>query len=811
MSRALGWRAAYGIAALAILVFFYPLVLGNVFLSPDSVAPAGFSKLAMQALYDRGVYALWNPYHFLGMPSFGSLAHIPLVYPLDALFGFLNAALHFPDLTWLLAHYLLLAIATVALLRAMGATPEAAVLGATALALTPNLVAVGAFGHGSQLMTAAYLPLLFLLYDRFARRGSFVALAGFAVAAAFQLLRGHVQIVFYTWLALGVYALFLATAALREKARTAVLRSLGGLAAGLGLGFGMSAFLYLPIRAYAALSIRGAGAGGGAGFDYATSWSFSPAEMLTFAIPSMFGFGGPTYWGTMPFTDYPNYMGIVPAALAVYAAVRVRGTWRTFLITLAAVSLLISFGKHFAPLYALLYDHLPFFNKFRVPVMILLLVQFATAALAALGLDRALRAPAPARKGMTVAGGARAWWRAAGLAVAGGIAGVMILQALRPSLTAAAAASRSYMNAAAAARALDMAGVDVIKSGFLLGIAFAAVALFRQGRIGRLAAAVALLLLTVGDLWGLDRKIMDPQIGSPREYEEHFTETPEVTFLRGDSTQFRVLPLQWNDSRLAAYGVASLLGYHPAKPRLYQAFMDTIGINDIGTLQLLNTKYVLTDGYYPPEAEGLTLRHDGPVKVYEVEGALPRAFVVHGVRPVQSPSMALAIIRAHGFDPTREAIWSSDSPPPALREPFVADSVRTVRYDFNDIVYHVTTAAPGILVTVELWDPDWRVTVDGKPAALERVNYLMRGVVLGAGAHEVRYHYVPSALQAGIRISTAALAATLLLGVLGFVADRRRRAASPPPGDGGDAEAATAMKPPTRDVAGDRRRKGRRR
>jgi len=812
VSRALGWRAAYGVAALVVVVFFYPLVLGNVFLSPDSVAPTGFSKLAMQALYERGVYALWNPYHFLGMPSFGSLAHVPLIYPPDALFGFLNAALGFPDLTWLVAHYLLLALATVALLRAMGATPEAALLGATALALTPNLVAVGAFGHGSQLMTAAYLPLLFLLYDRFARHGSLLALTGFATAAAFQLLRGHVQIVFYTWLALGVYALFLATAALREKARAALVRALGGLAAGLGLGFGMSAFLYLPVRAYAALSIRGAGAGGGAGLEYATSWSFSPSEMLTFVIPSIFGFGGQTYWGTMPFTDYPNYMGIVPLALAVYGAVRTRGTWRTFLITLAAVSLLISFGKHFAPLYTLLYDHLPFFNKFRVPVMILVLVQFATAALAALGLDRALRPPAPSpRKGSQAESGARAWWRGAGIAVAGGIGGVMLLQALRPSLSAAAAGSRSYMNAASAARALDMAAVDAIKSGFLLAIAFAAVALFRQGRIGRLAAAGLLLLLTAGDLWGLDRTIMDPQIGSPRAYEEHFTETPEVAFLRSDSSQFRVLPLQWSDSRLAAYGVASLLGYHPAKPRLYQAFMDTVGINDRGILQLLNTKYVLTDGYYPPEAAGLTLRLDGPVKVYEVEGALPRAFMVHSVRPVRHPSMALAIIRAHGFDPSREAIWSSEGAIPTLREPVVPDSVRTVRHDFNEIVYRVTTAAPGLLVTVDLWDPDWRVTVDGKPATLQRVNFLMRGVLLEAGAHEVRYDYVPSALQAGIRISVGSLIATLIVACIGF-AGHRRRAAAPPTGPArGDAGGAATAEPRADRAPGAGKRRGKRR
>src|SRR6185503_7138996 len=39
---------------------------------------------------------------------------------------------------------------------------------------------------------------------------------------------------------------------------------------------------------------------------------------------------------------------------------------------------MISFGKNF-PLYGLLYDHLPLFNKFRVPVMIIVLFQVAAA------------------------------------------------------------------------------------------------------------------------------------------------------------------------------------------------------------------------------------------------------------------------------------------------------------------------------------------------------------------------------------------------------------------------------------------------
>jgi hypothetical protein len=755
------WTWAYAAIALLVLLYFYPITLGKVFISPDSVAPAGFSKVATEALVQRHVYPLWNPFHFLGMPSFGSLAFVPYVYPPDAVFGFLQEVLRFPQLTWLLAHYVLLGLSMLVFLRTMGLAPESALFGAFTLALTPNLVAVGAFGHGSQMMTAAYLPLLLLLLDRFARRGSWLALAGFAFAAAFQLLRAHVQIVFYSWIALGIYALFIGVAAFREGRRTEGVRAFAGLATGLALGFGMSAFLYLPVHEYASLSTRGGGEGGGAGLAYATSWSFHPREILTFVIPSMFGFGGSTYWGSMPFTDYPNYMGIVPLAFAIYGAVRARGVARAYFVALAAVALLVSFGKYVQPLYSLLYYHLPFFNKFRVPVMILVLVQFAVAALAALGLTTALahRAGPGGKHGDS----GSPWMRAALLAAVGGFGVLFLVNLLGPAIREYAIRSRPNFNLGQARAALDMASIDAIKSGLFLAGALAIVGLARKGRLSRSVAALLIVGVTAADLWPIDRKIIDPQVATAREYDDNFRETPEVTYLRSDSTQFRVFPLRWDDSRLAAFGIASVLGYHPAKPRLYQAFVDTVGIQSFGTLRLLNVRYVLADGYFPPEIKDVTLRHDGEVKVYEVEGAMPRAFVVHAIRQVRDDTVALAVIRTQAFDPFAEVLWSEPAAVPPVSSPGVPDSVRTIRYDFNEVEYLVSTAAPGLFVTIDQYDPDWAVTVDGTPATIHRVNYLMRGVALQPGVHRVRYAYAPRALAAGIQISLASAIVALLL------------------------------------------------
>jgi Bacterial membrane protein YfhO len=77
------------------------------------------------------------------------------------------------------------------------------------------------------------------------------------------------------------------------------------------------------------------------------------------------------------------------------------------------------------------------------------------------------------------------------------------------------------------------------------------------------------------------------------------------------------------------------------------------------------------------------------------------------------------------------------------------------------------------------WSPRWRVTVDGKPAELLRVDHNLRGVRVPAGAHQVVFTYHDRAMRLG-----AALAAATCLGLATVWALRRgraRRAAAPAP------------------------------
>jgi hypothetical protein len=200
-------RAAAIVLAVLVLAFFHDVMLeGKTFVAPDASAPAGFVRVGEHALWQEHTYPLWNPLVFLGMPSFGSGAYNPLIYPPDWPLGLVQKVLPLPDQTWLVLYYFLGALFLFLLAREWGANPEGALIGAAAFVFAPNLVAVGAHGHGSQLVDSAYTPLLLWLASRWMRRGGIRHLAWLALAGGFQLLRGHVQICFYTWLAVALYA-----------------------------------------------------------------------------------------------------------------------------------------------------------------------------------------------------------------------------------------------------------------------------------------------------------------------------------------------------------------------------------------------------------------------------------------------------------------------------------------------------------------------------------------------------------------------------------------------------------------------------
>ena len=133
---------ALGILALVLgCVFPEVAIRGEVLTSPDFESPAHFADAGRAALRS-GEYPLWNPYLFLGMPSFGSLCFNPYVYPVSDLLSALGKLPFAPPLLWLLFYYAMAGYGVFLLARYLECDYWPSVLGGVVFMLTPHLVSM---------------------------------------------------------------------------------------------------------------------------------------------------------------------------------------------------------------------------------------------------------------------------------------------------------------------------------------------------------------------------------------------------------------------------------------------------------------------------------------------------------------------------------------------------------------------------------------------------------------------------------------------------------------------------------------------
>ncbi|MCK4578454.1 MAG: hypothetical protein KAU50_06670, partial [Candidatus Marinimicrobia bacterium] len=381
-----------GLLLVAAAALYHQLLTGSYhFSGPDSLSPkaVGTGLRALEA--ESGEMPTWMPWVFSGLPTVHSFTSVSALY-MPYLITKPLVGLGMPGFWVFLLHLIFGGLGTYVLVRRLGGTFAAGLLSGSGFMLMPYTNTMIVHGHGSQMMTLVYLPWVIWALVRLYEDRNLISTAWLTLLVGLMLQRGHVQIAYYALMLAGLMALVMIVRLYRDADRgmTEAGKFTGTFALAMLLAFSLAAALFIPAMEYTPYSIRGAQAGGGVGFDYATQWSFSLGESLTFIAPSFYGFGGVTYWGNMPFTDYPNYMGLLLLGLAIWAVYR-RRDWLT--LTLASASIiafLVSLGHNFF-LYRLLYNILPFFNKFRVPVMILVIPQFSVAVLAGLGLDDLLK------------------------------------------------------------------------------------------------------------------------------------------------------------------------------------------------------------------------------------------------------------------------------------------------------------------------------------------------------------------------------------------------------------------------------------
>ena len=833
------------LAVLLALTLLYPgpLFQGRIFASGDARNQDAFTLVGDTALA-RGVYPQWNPYLFGGMPTFGSLSYTKFVYPPSVVLNFLHDPLGLPPLTWMFAHLVFGALGMAFLLRRWGVSPAGRALGGLVWVLSPSVVSWCAYGHGSKLGAAMYMPWIVAGALEVLGGGGRRAVALTALTLGLQLLRGHVQITYYTLLAVGLLALAQTWwPLLPARGATAAgtppvpplpvrVRRLAALAGALALAFMIGAVLLLPLHGYAGASIRGqAAGGGGAAYDYATNWSFSPAELPTLVLPSAAGFGKGSYVGPMPLTDYPNYFGflwLVLAAAAVWAA---RPRLVASLLAVSFLALLVSFGRHGSPLFDLFYRYLPYFNKFRVPVMILILPTFALALLAGLGSDALARDRAASGRG-------RGDRLRAALPVGLALLGVALLLGAAGAAKGlcqdqlrglAAGAGRPAPVAGQLAAAWDLQRGDLARIGLLMLLAGSALAWaarrpgFRRAWLGW--ALTALVALDLGAVAALivhpERALIDvsqdargqmafvrasPLLTDFVPARRDLGQGPAYAELARQVGHERVWPLGAlaGSADFMAAGVRSLGGYHPAKLAAYEPIRERLFAREEPAARLagwLAGRVVAVPGELPPQAQpwlrelGADLvfpaffSGDG-MTLYENRSALPRARLYD--RWVAAGSGSGGGQLGDFLDRLQAGAGGADRPVALDRTPDPAPTPGGAplpapvfeRDDLGEVILRTAATVPTVLLLADMAAPGWSVSIDGQPAVALRGDLVLRAVAVPAGGHLVRWVYRDPWLRRGLLCSAAgSVILLLLLAPWPAVAGRRARGAGTAPRD----------------------------
>jgi hypothetical protein len=792
---------------LVAIIYCRPALEGKVVNSHDIASWQGANKQSVEYKETHGHYPLWTNSLFSGMPTFLIAYDANNVLPWFV-HKILTLGLPVP-----IQFFFLASICFYFLAMVLRVHPFVGILGALAFAYaTYNPVIISA-GHDTKMWSIAYMPALLgsvlLIFEKRYWIGAGLA----ALFTAILVAMNHPQIDYYLAMAMFIMTIFFAVRWIKARDyKHLVLAAVFTIGAG-AVGFFTNAVTLFGTYEYQKETIRTGGSAladtvsakdskTGVSRDYAMSYSLKMAEPLVMFAPNIYGgannrptmdyekskalevlqsfpqqlqqqIGLDFYWGGLSETGLgtsgPPYIGAIIIFLALLGAYMLDNKHKWWMFTVIGLSILVSWGSYFEGVSGFLYDHLPFYDKFRAPSMILVLPQLLFPILAILTVQRIADEPnkklllRPFKKGLILTGAVFA------LLLIIYVSSDFTSSQERGMIRQAAASNQqqlvqmidSFVDALKADRQSLMMGSIGRSFGFILVTALILFVWIRNN-LNRTLVVAGITILSLIDQLVIDAQYLNAESYTEKEEFKEFPMSAADKQIRTDTGYYRVFNIdgdRWQENVTPSFH-NSVGGYHAAKLKIYQDLIEhqLSQRPNMRVLNMLNAKYFLqTD---PQSRQKVVIQNPE---------AFGPAWLVKGIHYVAGPREEMSALDSMNVRDTAIVENSFKSSIPFAPQWDSAASITLVKNDNDKINYRFAAGSNQFVVFSEVYyKAGWKAFIDGKESPIVKVNYVLRGLAVPGGQHNIEFRFEPQGYYTGRSITTVAsilLALILLAGI----------------------------------------------
>lgn len=826
---------AISIIAFIVLAFLYstPVFTGKQLFQHDIVQYRGGAKELIDYRADTGKETYWSDSMFGGMPTYqmGSRFEGDIIKNIDSALNFFPRPVNY--IFMLFAGFFLLGMVAVR-------NWKYALLGASFFGLSTYFYIAIAAGHNGKINTIEYFaPLLAGILLVYIRRQY---IWGFIVTTLFmglQIAANHPQMTYYLFLALGFLFLSELIRAIQKKIPMKhFLISSGIIAAACIIGVGMNSQRIMANSEYVKETVRGkqiltndSHTGGNSGMDKESMlmWSYGKLETLNLFIPRLMGggsqepegkemmtrvqelvqenvgsqaemdriskgFGSITYWGDQPGTSGPAYQGAIVCFLALLGFFFAWKKYRYWILGATVLTIFLAWGSNFMALSDFFIDFVPFYNKFRAPSSILVVVELLFPLIAIIGLYRFFKDNELTEE----------YKQKILLYVGGGTLGfVLILLIFGKSLLGFHTENEKtylppFLLDYLVEERFKLFRIDAIKAFIYVAIAVGALFMVLKQKLNQNIALVIIGIVSLFDLWTVNKRYLNDDNYVDKIFAENpfQTESSDLiadkvqgnpnlepilanvnvnktleTIAEKDKTHYRIFNniLGTFSETNTSYFKSSIGGYHAVKLRRYDdvineyfQIMDSVKVPNI--LNLLNAKYLVLGGPEQPQA----------IPNPKANG---NAWFVSDLKFVESPNQEIKSIGV--IDSKKTAVIASSDKKYFDGKTVQPDStayINLTKYQPNELEFKSQSKTPQLAVFSEIYYPHgWKFFIDEKEVPYIKADYLLRAVHVPAGNHNIRMFFEPEVIEKGKWISLLCFALFIVLSGFGLYSLYRKR------------------------------------